>query len=105
MKYLSSFETLLNKKKKPDPYKLISNLDFSFSWRSIFDNSSSEWTDIEPEEKIAILKLLVKSGYNLNVLAVSYEMYYTKRGREDIAKDKMGFIDLFEYVLKNSYKD
>lgn len=59
-----------------------------------------EWNDIEPDEKIAILKLLVKSGYNLNVLAVSYEIYYSERGREDIAKDKMGLFDLFEYVLK-----
>lgn len=42
MKYLSSFEKLLNKKKKSDPYKLISDFDFSFSWISIFDNSSSE---------------------------------------------------------------
>jgi len=100
MKYLSSFEKLLNKKKKPEPYKLISDLDFQFSWRAIFDNSSSEWNDIDLEEKIAILKFLVNSGYNLNVLAVSYEMYYLEQGREDIAKDRMGFIELFEYVLK-----
>ena len=91
---------MLGKKKKPDPYKLISDLDFQFSWRIIFDNSSSEWNDIEPDEKIAILKLLVNSGYNLNALALSYEMYYSEQGMEDIAKDKMGLIDLFEYVLK-----
>lgn len=100
MQYLSLFETLLSKKKKTDPYKLISDLDFSFSWRSIFDNSSSEWNDIDSDEKIAILKLLVNSGYNLNVLAASYEMYYSEKGREDIAKDKMGIMDLFEYALK-----
>lgn len=100
MKYLSLFEKHLSKKKQPSPHDLIANLDFAFSWRSIFDNSSSEWIDIEPEEKIAILKLLVTSGYSLMVLAAAYEMYYTQKGREDIAKDKMGILDLFEYALK-----
>lgn len=100
MKYLPMFENCLNKKKKPSPHDLIANLDFQFSWRSIFDNSSSEWNDIEPDEKVAILKLLVNSGYNLNVLSVSYEMYFSEKGREDIAKDKMGILELFEFSLK-----
>lgn len=102
MKYLPMFENCLNKKKKPSPHDLISNLDFSFSWRSLFDNSSSEWTDIESEEKIAILKLLVTSGYNLMVLAAAYEIYYTQKGREDIAKDRMGILELFEFSLKKT---
>lgn len=69
--------------------------------RTVFDPFSSEWDETTMEEKIKILKKIVKSGEDLEELIFDYKERYIEQNRSDIARrvGEATFI-LLNYNLK-----
>jgi hypothetical protein len=69
--------------------------------RTVFDPSSSEWSDTALSEKIDILRKIVESEENLSVLVLEYRERYLEQGRKDISDSvTQGLAEILEYTLK-----
>jgi hypothetical protein len=71
--------------------------------RTVFDPGSSEWDHTSMDEKIKILKKIIKSGEDLEELIFDYKERYIEQNRSDIARrvGEATFI-LLSYNLKMS---
>ena len=88
-KHIESLVSVLNKENfKYDD--LLSDIDLTFAWRSVFDYLGHEWTFLNDEDRVEILRTLVKHGIKLEMFIKVYQMSYLDSNRGDIADAVLG---------------